>query len=748
MKLASKYLAGASLLCVSVVMAAYGETAEATDAKASHTDAAASTDASHADAAAVPVEALLYEGPVERIQVVGTHRNGEPVPGSATRLDEQDLEKFHYDDVMRVLRMVPGVNIQDEEGYGQRPNIGLRGTGVERSEKITLMEDGVLIAPAPYAAPAAYYFPTFARMEAVEVRKGSAAIKFGPRTVGGAVNLVSRSIPDEFGGFAEARLGEDGLRTLYGSVGGSGKNFGALVEVYDSNNDGFKRLPDGRNTGYDVEDYLIKLRVNTDEDAAVYQSLELKGSLTYGDFNETYIGLTEEDFGDDPYQRYAASQLDRLDARHEQWQLTHVLKTDAFEMVTVAYDNSTRRNWFKLQNARDLPVEVLRGDMDSAVGAVRIRNNARSYNARGIQSLVATDFEAFGAEHDLEFSVRYHEDYEDRLQNEENFQMLDGTLVSTSLGELGSKGNRISSANAWAFMVQDTITAGRLTLTPGLRFEAIDLTRTDWAADDSDRTGAPTKLKENSVNVLIPGMGISYRITDNTRLIGGIFKGFNPPAPGSTDAREETSLNTEFGFSGDYNGLTAEVIGFWSDYSNILGTCTNASGCVGGDVGAQFNGGKVRVLGLEAQVSYDMEISNDITVPLGLVYTYTDAEFGEDFTNGFWGTVERGDKMPYLPAHQFTLTTGLDAENWSLNLSGNYVSRTRTEAGQGAIVAGEDVDSRFVVDLGANYVVTDSINLFASVDNLFDEVYSVARRPYGLRPGKPRTITGGVRFNF
>ena len=83
---------------------------------------------------------------------------------------------------------------------------------------------GVLIGPAPYSAPAAYYFPRPARIAAVEVAKGPAAIKYGPMTVGGALNLFSTPIPDvaagTLAGKAELLIGNHDGRRVHGWAGG------------------------------------------------------------------------------------------------------------------------------------------------------------------------------------------------------------------------------------------------------------------------------------------------------------------------------------------------------------------------------------------------------------------------------------------------------------------------------------------------------------------------------------------------
>ena len=700
-----------------------------------------------------PITVLL-----ERTRMIGDPLGISEIPGAAHVLVAADLESpaFVFDNVHDFLRQVPGVNVQDEDGFGLRPNIGLRGTGVDRSSKITLMEDGVLIAPAPYTAPSAYYFPVAGRMEAVEVRKGSSQVRYGPRTIGGAVNLVSSSIPDRMSWFAEAAGGESGTLRGHGRVGNSGSRFGWLLEAYSLGTDGFKELAGGAPTGFDVADFMGKVRVNTDRDGPWYQEVELKLGYTDEESSETYLGLTDADFAVNPLQRYPASAADLMKAEHSQIQLRHFWVRGAVDVTTTMYRNDFTRNWYKLQSVLGTGISSVLGAPDqnasalavlrgagSEPDALRVRANNRDYYAQGVQSTVGLARNV----HSLELGVRFHRDQEDRFQWEDAFQMLGGDMTLTTAGDPGSQSNRVSSADAVAFFLQDEIDLGRLVVSPGVRFEHIDFTRTDYAGDDPGRS-APTRVRKNQVDAWIPGVGFSYRATPALNLFWGAHKGFGPPGPGASEAtRPESSANYELGGRWRDSGLAAQASAFYSDYTNVLGRVTLATAEDG--TGEAFNGGEVAVVGIEASVDYDIAWGRawDTRVPVRVTYTHTRAEFRSAFESEYepWGDVEVGDRMPYLPEHQMSGSVGLDRPGWGVTLSAVASGSMRTRAGRGVLPYGEGTDSFVVFNLAGEMHLAGLGTLFAGIQNLSDERYSVARRPAGLRPGLPRTLVAGLR---
>ena len=76
------------------------------------------------------------------VSIIGVQ--SKSIGGSSARISTAELQKLNQPDINKVLRILPGIQVRDEEGFGLRPNIGMRGTPVNRSAKITVMEDGIL----------------------------------------------------------------------------------------------------------------------------------------------------------------------------------------------------------------------------------------------------------------------------------------------------------------------------------------------------------------------------------------------------------------------------------------------------------------------------------------------------------------------------------------------------------------------------------------------------------------------------
>lgn len=722
---------------------------------------------------------------LDEIVIVGDRNDLLSTTGAAYVIPESRLQQFRHADVQRIVREIPGVSVQVEDGFGLRPNLSIRGTATERSGRITLLEDNVLIAPAPYSAPSAYYFPTAGRMQQVEVLKGSAAIQQGPYTIGGAVNFLSTTIPAERTGRLNLELGDYDTSRIHGVYGDASENFGWLVEGHLWNSAGYQDIDiAGGDTGLDKDDWMLKLRFNSDANADVYQQLDIK--LQYADetSEQSYLGLTDADFDADPYRRYAVSQLDNIETEHEQIIVRYMARFENdLKFTATAYNNTHERDWFKTEgidpdgsaSADDFSrtswfnvvQAVNRGEDvggltaaqaqaildggDTAAGAIQVRSNAREYYSRGVQLGLSWQLDWGGAEHDFEAGVRYHEDEEDRLQRNSTYSLQGGALVLDDLGALGNAGNRVQDAEALSAFVYDRISFGRLTLTPGLRYEDIDQGRTRWeirpgqTADPSSRAASNVRdTRQNSTRVFIPGLGALYALNDKLSLYGGVHRGFTAPS-NAPNVDEEESINYEFGLRYAGSRMYLDTALFFTDYDNILGECTSSSGadC---EIGDAFNGDAASIAGLELLVDYDLSPSDAFSLPLLFSYTYLDGEFDSDIADtDFFGDVSRGDPLPYIPENQFLLSLGLERNAWSTYLSVNYADGVCVRASCGTF---ERTDDSTVVDLSAHYRMNEHVTFYGRVDNLTEEEAIVGRQPYGARPNRDQTFNVGLNLSL
>jgi Fe(3+) dicitrate transport protein len=734
-------------------------------------------------AATTPRSAAAYE--LEEITIVGDADAARRATGAAQSITTPELERFQYSDIQRMIRQIPGVAVQLEDGYGLRPNLSIRGTASDRSSRITLLEDNVLIAPAPYSAPAAYYFPTAARMGRIEVLKGPAAITQGPYTIGGAINLVSTPIPDELGGEAMLDVGQHATQRLHGHYGDSGDRFGWLAETHLWDSDGYQDIDlVGGDTGLDKQDWMLKFRVNSDAGAAVHQQLDFKFQFADETSEQSYLGLADADFVANPYRRYAVSQLDTMRTDHDQIIVRYLAEFGSgVSFTATGYSNDHARAWFKTEGLdvdgsasaadfsgtswlnviqavnRGEPIGALASaDLqaildggDTPAGAVQVRNNAREYYSRGLQLGLGLDLQRGRARHDVELGIRFHEDEEDRLQRNSTYHAADGRLVLDDLGLQGNADNSVAQAGAHAFHVYDRIEFDRWVLTPGVRYEDMDLERTRWetrpgeTADPSSRADANLRdARENRVSVWIPGFGALYAVNDNLSLFGGIHKGFTAPG-NAPDVNEEESANYEVGIRASRNRLYTDVTAFVTDYDNLLGICTASSGgnC---DIGDAFNGDAATIAGLEVLLNYDFSPSSSFSLPFTASYTYMDAEFDSDIADTeFFGEVAAGDPIPYVPENELFVSIGLEIDRWSVYLSANYIDDVCVRASCGPF---EVTDEALFVDLAGHWALSDRMSLFTKIENLTDEDSILGRHPYGARPHKDRTGSVGVRLRL
>jgi Fe(3+) dicitrate transport protein len=699
---------------------------------------------------------------VAQVDVIGRRERAlDHIPGSAHVVSTEDLDARLPVSANEILRTVPGVHVRDEEGIGLRPNIGFRGLNPDRSRKILVLEDGIPIALAPYGEPELYYAPAIERMQRMEVVKGSGSILWGPQTIGGVLNYITKDPPDRFTVGAEARAGTYGYIFTDVNVGDTVGPFGYRLSVMH------KRFEGHRALNLKATDVSGKFRLRVSSRSFLGLKTQFYDEIS----NATYLGLTFPQYMNDPGANYAIH--DTLPVRRYGLAATHnVLFGQRVLMQTTGYASYVTRNWqrqdfdreFNPSRNYDRIIDGIGREVTATEGpfvdreSVFFRNSTgsrnRAFTVGGVESRTTWDY-AIGKRTTGELigGARLH--YEHTSE-----QRLDGQWGAARSGDLRSDERRSGLALA-AFLQNRFIFFDKLGVSPGLRVESfwhdreilrdrIEGVPTDFRPPVSERT---------SVAAIIPGLGLTYEVAKRTAVFAGVHRGFAPPRTKDAITNDGENLRLAPEFSWNYElGLrsrftewvTTEVAGFVLDFSNQVIQPSEAGGAIVAmeDLPELLNGGRSLHYGTELSLTFDPATpAKRFKLPITGNYTWVRATFGDG-----WNEDWVGNRLPYAPEHmlsgqiRFVHDVGV-----LVQVDTHYLSRQFSDAGNTIPISPDGtvgrIPARFLLDLRVGYtfpVPKSRLHVYAAGKNLTDERYIASLAPQGIQPGMFRQLFFGI----
>lgn len=670
---------------------------------------------------------------LSRVDVIGSYLELFKIPSSASLVTQEELEESHVMTTNEALRKAPGVVVRDEEGFGMRPNIGVRGLNPTRSTKVLLLEDGIPLTYAPYGANESYYHPTVDRFSRIEVLKGSSQIKFGPQTAGGVINYITPNAPEKIGGYLGVTAGNRDYLNTKINLGGHGMLFDYTHKEGDGARD---------NTHSNVEDMNVKVTKALNDNHA----LTFRANWFSEDSQVSYSGITQreyENFGGkyNPFKhdhfkttRYGTS------ATHD-WQInTNTLLTTNF------YYSYFDRDWWRQQSNTtesnissgagcatfaSARINGLATDADTCQG---VQGRLRTYNTYGVEPRLNI-VHALG---ELELGAKMHFEDQERRQ-------VNGTSATARSGSLAENNER--KTDAYSGFVSNRFDIGKFSITPAIRYESIKNERTNRL------TGAHG---EANLHDWIPGLGLTYNPQQNLTVFAGVHRGFAPPRTedlisntgGAVDVSAERSTNWEMGFRAKpSHQFNLNVTAFHNDFKNLI-----AVGSVASNV--DLAQGKATFTGVELAGQYDF----DNGFYSRLTYTWLPiAKQDSPFVKVVGGSIvtgsRAGNRQPYAPENSVTAAMGYKIGTWNTIVEAVHIGKQYSdfaETGLAVDSTGQfgEISSYTIVNASFNYRYEPSkTTFFVTAKNLFDKEY-IVDRTRGILTGMPRLIQAGVRYDF
>jgi Fe(3+) dicitrate transport protein len=659
-------------------------------------------------------------------EVIRTH------PGGRGVVRQEQFEQSGASTVTEAIRAIPGVQTPPPNGSGGGDyalNIGIRGMTSRLSAGATILMDGIPLANAIYGQPeTSLGAVSLGMLQAIDVVKGGGSVRYGPGTSGGVVNFVTKDIPTTpYGGEISLRGDstasdrQDGRMSGKADVmfGGALQNGSGLAVFYSGNHgDGYRD-----NTNQQIDDFMLKGKL------ALTENSRLETRLRHYTADASTPGpLTLAAYQADPYQ--STHSRERFKGERDEYVLKYVNEFNGdYRLETTGFHTQA----FRELTIASAPAASVNGGSDASL---TIQDRIpRNYSVYGFEPRFTALAETGPVKHAASVGYRYMTESTDEMR----FRRSGAAGFNPfSVAEVRNRYTN-GSTEAHAVYIDNAMTMGAVTVTPGVRYEKVEVERFNMLTSlhDSEEYKEP-----------LPSLSTGWQI--NPALFGyaNYSTSFNPVthlALGDTVATAANRLDPEkaqlweTGLRYKEGGLSLEGGFFIIDFENQIEPVNSIN----------INTGATRHRGIELAAEYDLGMMNPAMKGLSIYSTYAYTKARRE--NG----ANAGNQVQLYSPHVGTLGTRYRVENWTFNLnaygqSEQYADDANTVApsanGKLGIIPGYVLFNGQVA-----YDFDSGVTIAAGVANILDKEYftrASAEANGGIFAGAPRTAYIQTKFVF
>ena len=680
-------------------------------------------------------------------------------------ITSKDIEAKGYTSVSEILDSVPGVNIQE----GLHPAVDVRGQGFQKAKAtVQLLVDGV---PANMLDTSHMNVPidvvNINEIERIEVIPGGGAVLYGSGTSGGVINIITKKYKgkNNIRGGIGYQLASFRNNKFDVSVGTSVGNFDFDINYSKNRKYGYR---DYDFTNSDYFSGRINYNINKTSNIAFKYS-GYRDKYTYPNFldqkeldeNRRQSGIEKEAKENNRIKKdeFTLTYNTKIGDKNDLNILGFYQKTDipseSIEDYTSEYKGMLAGQTAKLRKA-------LRDPRLSARARAAMQNRLNALLAE-LGSTNNVDLKKFSQFKDTKKAIKIKDKFtydsvgsniiiglgytDNGMLRVSKTDIL--TVSKTDMfGKIAMADTKLDlSKKTFEVYALNTFKVNKFELIQGLRFEN---SKYDGTRKNKDDILDIKKSKDDWAGSL----AVNYLYSDTGNAYVKYERAFTSPAPGQLVDKIEVSPRV---YTYKVNNLKSESTNLfevgWNDYlfgslvsADVFYSETKDEIATIFDVGGHGFGFRNTNIGKTKRYGFDLSAEQKFEkFTFKEAYSFIETKILKDNSNSF-----EGKHIADVPKHKLVFSVDYDITS-KFTVGADYEYRAAAFI-DNANKYGKD-KAKSVFNLRANYKITNSLNVYAGINNIFGAKYYNSVRANGMGekfydPAPKINYYAGFKYKF